>query len=256
VNEQIGHAYAHCKCRVTGTAAGGGPSAATDEFALPLAFIDLRDFTVSAISRAVLQSLGGSPSEMIGRPALDLSQPTDRGRAQSLLISMRDGGIDFFRARHTIESVNGPVVATHWARSITFQDRKVAMFEFAVGDEHVPSPIMAQFGREPAAMVVGTLDAAGTVTDISANTLMALGLVPRSFIGHPLPARSKDGAPATLASPDVLSRYEHSFSVHVHLTDAAGSPVPFCGVVTALAAQPAALLHLRSQLGIDGARPR
>ena len=80
-------------------------SKAIRQLELPIALVELDDFTVTAVSRATLKLLGMPPTAVVGRPVIDLIRSEDRAEARAEYEAMR---------RLALSTSTGLIVA--WAR--------------------------------------------------------------------------------------------------------------------------------------------
>src|SRR6185437_2056188 len=71
---------------------------------LPIALVDLADFTIVAASSALLDLLGLSEDEFLGRRVTELYTLEDGAAAIGALSVLRDGVVDFYRSERRLDA--------------------------------------------------------------------------------------------------------------------------------------------------------
>jgi DNA-binding CsgD family transcriptional regulator/PAS domain-containing protein len=222
-------------------ATGGGPPPSGHELGgafsaaeLPLLLIDLQTLTVSAANRAALQPLGVGGASVVGHPVLDLVDPADRPRAAQALGALRDGVIDFYRARRRLGPHGStPEVATAWVRAVDFDDGRAALAEIAAGTSPA-EPLVTQLGRDPGVMVVGTTDAAWTVTAVSAEVETLLGPDAPVAVGRSLLDAVDPAERDRVVAADRWAAGQMSVLLHVSVVEPSGQRRPVCCILSGL----------------------
>jgi DNA-binding CsgD family transcriptional regulator len=211
-------------------ATGGGPRSSGDEFGaafeaaeLPLVLIDLQTLTVTAVNRAALQPLGVNAASILGGPLLDLVDPADRPQAAQALGALRDGVIDFYRARRRLNPPGASAeAATEWVRAVDFEDGRAALAEVSVGPGTPGEPLVTHLGRDPGVMVVGTTDAAWTVTSVSCDAETLFGPDPPVAVGRSLLEAIDPAERDRVVAADRWAAGQVSVSLGVTVTDSSG----------------------------------
>ena len=207
---------------------------AVNQFELPIALVDLDDFTVHAISESAVAYIGVEPCDIVGKPIANLLSPDDRKNTVGALQALSDGIIDFYTAKRRVGAPGAQGLSNEWVRAVTFGDRKFAIIEAAPGAEPQDSPLTSYLGRAVSQMVVGTADSTLTVTSISCDAQNLLGVSPGRIIGQPLLGVNEHDV-RTLLDADVGALKETSVAVRLRLRNGEGSWTPMCCILTSLA---------------------
>jgi DNA-binding CsgD family transcriptional regulator len=218
---------------------------------LMIELVELKDFTVTAISNAALRRFGLTAELVIGRPIAELLREEDREASRMALRALRDGVIDFYQAyRHLDASDTSGLAFTAWARSVEFGDEQFALVEMAFGDrdeagqsdsQSVPGtraqqrPLAEIVGHDPPVMAIGIADASWVVTSISKDIFQLLGVAPELVIGRQLLEAIDQESVQSLLEADRLINDEYSVARTVKMRDANGQWRSLCCVLTSLA---------------------
>jgi DNA-binding CsgD family transcriptional regulator len=222
-------------------ATGGGPPPNGHELGgafsaaeLPLLLIDLHTLTVSAVNHAALGPLGAGAASIVGHPLLELVDPADRPRAAQALGALRDGVIDFYRARRRLGAPGASSgVATAWVRAVDFDDGRAALAEIAAGTGPT-EPLVTQLGRDPGVMVVGTTDTSWTVTAVSADVETLLGPEAPVAVGHSLLDAIDPAERDRVVAADRWAAGQMSVSLALTIVEPSGQPRPVCCILSGL----------------------
>ena len=216
--------------------ASNGLEDAIGKLELPLVLVDLRDFTVRAVSPAALERFGMSPGALIGQPLFKAILDADRENALGAMGAMRDGAIDFYRATRRISAPpDRDRIVTAWVRRLSFGDQAIALAEIVSGTEPQPSPLAQYFGREPLTMAVGTTDADWVIKSVSTDISALLGRSAEDVTGHRFLCSVRQSDVRTLLEARGQVNTDVSVAVHVRLQDGSGAWKSLCCVLTALA---------------------
>jgi DNA-binding CsgD family transcriptional regulator len=211
-------------------------SKAIRQLELPVALVELDDFTVTAVSRATLKLLGMPPTAVVGRPVIDLIRSEDRAEALAAYEAMRAGVVDFYRAHRRMGATEASAsLTTVWVRAIQFGDRRVALVEMVGGTRPSESPLVEHLGHEPLQMAVGGMDSAWVVTSVSNNIKSVLGVPAKEVVGRPLLGAVEQRDVQSLLDADRRAHSESSVSLRIQLKDATGAFKPLRCVLTSLA---------------------
>jgi DNA-binding CsgD family transcriptional regulator len=204
---------------------------------IALGLVDLSDCTIASMSQPWLSHLGLPAEAVIGRPAIDLIR-FDKEAALQVLTSMRDGAISAYVARREFNAPPGvEPMATVWVRSFHVGARHFAFVQVAPASDDAVSPLTKHLGREPAAMVIGTIDPSFTITAMSRDITDLLGVRPEAIVGQVLltVVARRDVTALLAASDDVPQR---AVALRIHLRHQDGRWVELCCVMTSLAGNP------------------
>jgi DNA-binding CsgD family transcriptional regulator/PAS domain-containing protein len=204
---------------------------------LSLELIELRNFTICAVSAAALKHLGLSVHALIGRPLFEILREDEREASRIALEAMRDGIIDFYRAyRHLFSPSDSGLAFTAWARSAVFDGERFALVELVFDTATTQSPLVTLLGREPQLMALGTMDASWIVTMVSSNIVELLGLSVESVLGRQLLGAIAQGDVQMLLDADRMVAKGYSVARRIRMRDHTGNWQQLCCVVTSLAA--------------------
>ena len=211
-------------------------SRAVRQFELPIALIELDNFTVLAVSDAALELLGTTASAVVGHPVIDLIDSEERADALAVHEAIRAGHINFYRASRRLGATEeSRSLSTVWVRAIQFGDRRVTLVELVDGNRPRESPLVEHLGREPLHLVVGAMDARWVVTSVSDNISLVLGIHADDLVGRPLVSADEQRTLSKFFDADRRAHAESSVSLPIRLKDAAGAFKPLRCMLTSLA---------------------
>jgi DNA-binding CsgD family transcriptional regulator len=211
-------------------------SRAIRQLELPIALIELDNFSVLAVSNAALKLLGMPASAIVGRPVIDLIGSEERADALAVHEAIRAGHINFYRASRRLGATEeSRSLSTVWVRAIQFGERRVTLVELVDGNRPRESPLVEHLGREPLHLVVGAMDAGWVVTSVSDNITSVLGIHADELVGRPLVSADEQRALAKFFDADRRGHAESSVSLRIRLKDAAGAFKPLRCMLTSLA---------------------
>lgn len=244
----------------------GGPPPRGDELGdaftaaeLPLVLIDLQSLEVTAVNRAALGPLGATAASIVGRPLLDVVDPDDRPRAAQALGALRDGVIDFYRARRRLRVAGASAeLATAWVRAVDFDDGRAALAEIVAGPEPSGEPLVTLLGHDPGVMVVGTTDASWTVTAVSSDVGTLLGEDPPVAVGRSLLDAVDPAQRDRVIAADRWAAGQVSVSLGISVTGTSGRRRDVTCVLSGLegAAGRCFLLMARAEMPAGGSASR
>jgi DNA-binding CsgD family transcriptional regulator len=192
--------------------------------ALPIALVDLADFTVVATSSALLKLLGLSEAEVIGRRVTELYTPEDGAAAIVALSVLRDGVVDFYRSERRLDpKFERAAKVTAWGRSVDLGKRHFALVELSGNSPREGSPFAEYFGREPPVMALGTADHDWVVTSMSSDSVDLLGMRPEELVGRSLLSLvAPEDRPGLLAAERMVNEDMSSAAKSVRMRDQGG----------------------------------
>ncbi|MCU1490364.1 MAG: Response regulator containing a CheY-like receiver domain and an DNA-binding domain [Acidimicrobiaceae bacterium] len=206
---------------------------AFDLLELPIAYVDLSDFTFSAITKSALKLLDVDAADIVGHSVERLYDERDAQTAVSALVAIRDGVVDFYRAQRKLRTKgrNGGVV-TAWARSVWLNSQHIAIVEFAPATGVARSPLARYLGAEPVVMALGIADASWRVKSVSSEVGPLLHVSPDELTGRNfLEMLPDDDVRALLAAERFLER-DFSVARSLRLRDGSGGWQELCLVLT------------------------
>jgi DNA-binding CsgD family transcriptional regulator/PAS domain-containing protein len=203
---------------------------------LPIALVDLADFTIVAASSALLQLLGLSESEFLGRRVTELYTREDAAAAIGALSVLRDGVVDFYRSeRHLDARFARAAKITAWGRSVKLGDRHFALVEASGGSKRAASPFTEYFGREPPAMALGTADGDWVIRSMSSDSVELFGVAPEALVGQSLLSLvAEEDAPGLVAAEQMVNQAMSAAAKSVRMRDKEGAWQTLCCVLTEL----------------------
>ena len=203
---------------------------------LPLALINLSDFTVEAISNAGLKYLERPAASVVGYPVFDLLPETDRAKATAELEAMRDGAIDFYGGHLMARAPSGAEVPSRqWVRAVRFSGKSFAFIEVAPGAEARTSPLGRYLGRVPLTMAIGIVDSSWTITSISSEVVDLLDIAPNDLVGRLLLGAVGERDVGRLLDAGLKAGEVASVALGVKLRNGSGSWTQLRCVLTSLA---------------------
>jgi len=203
---------------------------------LPVALINLSDFTVEAVSNATLKYLGRPATSVVGHPVFDLLPELDRAKATAEWEAMRDGAIDFYGGHLMTHAPSGAELpARQWVRAVRLADRTFAFVEVAPGTEAKTSPLANYLGHEPLTMAIGIVDSRWTITAISREVVDLLGITPDELVGRLLLGAVEQSDVDRLLDADLQARAMSSVALGVRFRNGSGSWTQLGCVLTSLA---------------------
>ncbi len=203
---------------------------------LPLALINLSDFSVEAVSDAGLKYLGRPATSVVGHLVFDLLPESNRSRATAELEAMRDGAIDFYGGHLMGTAPNGAELpARQWVRAVRFGDKPFAFVEVAPGAEAKTSPLGKYLGHEPLTMAIGIVDSRWTITAISREVVDLLDIAPDDLVGRLLLGAVEEHDVGRLLDADLQAREISSVALGVRLRSGSGTWRQLRCVLTSLA---------------------
>ena len=156
-------------------------------FDFPIALVRLTDLRIVAVSESLAAHLGVAPSSMVDQPVLTFVRPEDRERSSAAVDAVRSGDIEFYHAhRRLLAQGRASGLGSQWIRRVDIDGEKYLIVEADPGTDTHPRPLTKYLGSEPAAMVIGGLDADWTITGISSEATKAIGVTPTKAIGRRL----------------------------------------------------------------------
>jgi DNA-binding CsgD family transcriptional regulator/PAS domain-containing protein len=192
---------------------------------LPIALVDLADFTVVATSSALLTLLGLSEAEVIGRRVTELYTPEDGAAAIVALSVLRDGVVDFYRSERRLDpKFERAAKVTAWGRSVDLGQRHFALVELSGNSPREGSPFAEYFGREPPVMALGTADHDWVITSMSSDSVDLFGMPPEELVGRSLLSLvAPEDRPGLLAAERMVNEDLSSAAKSVRMHDRSGA---------------------------------
>jgi DNA-binding NarL/FixJ family response regulator/PAS domain-containing protein len=203
---------------------------------LPMALVDLGDFTVVAASSALRNLLGLSETEVIGRRVTELYTPEDGAAAILALSVLRDGVVDFYRSERQLDPrFERAANVTAWGRSVTLDNRHFALVELSGGSARTGSPFAEYFGREPPVMALGAADGDWVISSMSSDSVALLGVAPEELVGQNLLSLvAPEDAPGLVAAEQMVNEDMSAAAKSVRMRDKDGAWRTLCCVLTEL----------------------
>ena len=219
----------------TNSGATGVLTDAVRELELPIGLIDLRDFSVVAISEAACRFLGIPASRLVGHDVLQIVETDERENARAALEAVRSGAIDFYRSHRHIGAGKDPSPpASQWVRAVSIEGHRYALAEWAPGGEFRQSALARHLGYEPAKLAVGRIDAGWAVVSVSCEIEDLLGIPAKEMIGRVLLGAVAQQNVQSLLDAARQTSTGVSVALRVELRDREGDWKPLCCVLCAL----------------------